>query len=102
MRKITLVLLALAAVALTDTPADAGSWCANYRRGVSNCGYDSFEQCGPTAGPRRVLLADPLSRTGVWDLGRKLEPARRVQAIPTQLRSIRLRALSAGRTTCPA
>jgi hypothetical protein len=48
MRKITLVLLALAAVAMTDTPADAGSWCANYRRGVSNCGYNSFEQCWAT------------------------------------------------------
>jgi hypothetical protein len=48
MRKITPVLLVLAGMSLTGTPADAGSWCANYRRGVSNCTYSSFEQCWAT------------------------------------------------------
>jgi hypothetical protein len=33
------VFLALLGIALTDTSADAGAWCANYRRGVSNCDY---------------------------------------------------------------
>ena len=48
MRTIVLVLLALVGMSLTSTDADAGSWCANYRRGVSNCGYSSFEQCWAT------------------------------------------------------
>src|SRR5262249_22726523 len=48
MRTIVLVLLALVGMSLTSTEADAGSWCANYRRGVSNCGYSSFEQCWAT------------------------------------------------------
>src|SRR5262245_41558806 len=48
MRSIVLVLLALVGMASTSTDADAGSWCANYRRGVSNCGYSSFEQCWAT------------------------------------------------------
>jgi hypothetical protein len=48
MRTIVLVLLALVGMSLTSTEADAGSWCANYRRSVSNCGYSSFEQCWAT------------------------------------------------------
>jgi Protein of unknown function (DUF3551) len=48
MRTIVLVLLALAAFSLTPTAADAGAWCASYRRGVSNCGYSSYEQCRAT------------------------------------------------------
>src|SRR5262249_50211442 len=48
MRTIVLVLLALVGMSLTSTDADAGSWCANYRRDVSNCGYSSFEQCWAT------------------------------------------------------
>ena len=49
MRTIAFTLLALAGMSLTGTPADAGSWCANYRRGVSNCTYSSYEQCWATA-----------------------------------------------------
>ncbi len=45
MRMIALVLLALIGMSLTSTDADAGAWCANYRRGVSNCGYATQEQC---------------------------------------------------------
>jgi len=41
--------LALLGVALTGVSADAGSWCANYTRGVSNCGYCSAGQCWATA-----------------------------------------------------
>ena len=50
MRTIVLVLLALAGIPLTstDADADAGAWCASYRRGVSNCGYSSYEQCRAT------------------------------------------------------
>jgi hypothetical protein len=45
MRTIILILLALVGMSLTSTDADAGAWCATYRRGVSNCGYSSMEQC---------------------------------------------------------
>ncbi len=48
MRTITGVSLALLGMALTGISADAGSWCANYLRGVSNCGYSSFAQCWAT------------------------------------------------------
>jgi len=48
MRTIVLVLLALAGISLTSADADAGAWCASYRRGVSNCGYSSYEQCRAT------------------------------------------------------
>jgi hypothetical protein len=48
MRTITAVLLALLGMALTGISADAGPWCANYLRGVSNCGYSSSEQCWAT------------------------------------------------------
>jgi len=48
MRTIVVVALALLGMALTDTSADAGAWCANYRRGVSNCGYSSYAQCFAT------------------------------------------------------
>jgi hypothetical protein len=48
MRTIVLVLLALSGISLTGTDADAGSWCASYRRGVSNCSYSSYEQCRAT------------------------------------------------------
>lgn len=48
MRTIIVVVLALLGMALTVTSADAGAWCANYRRGVSNCGYSSYAQCFAT------------------------------------------------------
>ena len=48
MRTITVVLLALLATALTGVSANAGAWCANYLRGVSNCGYSSANQCWAT------------------------------------------------------
>jgi hypothetical protein len=40
--------LALLAAALTGVCANAGAWCANDTRGVSNCGYSSAEQCWAT------------------------------------------------------
>src|SRR5712664_4314077 len=48
MRTIVLVLLALAGISLTSTDADAGAWCASYRRGVSNGSYSAYEQCRAT------------------------------------------------------
>jgi hypothetical protein len=41
--------LGAAALAMAGTTADAGAWCATYRRGVENCGYSSYEQCRATA-----------------------------------------------------
>ena len=58
MRTIVLVLLALVGISLAGTYADAGAWCANYRRGISNCGYATQEQC----------LAQ------VWGLGGRCQP----------------------------
>jgi hypothetical protein len=48
MRTIIVFLLALVGMSFTSTDADAGAWCANYRRGVSNCGYSSYAQCWAT------------------------------------------------------
>ena len=48
MRTVVVVFLALLGMVLTVTSADAGAWCANYRRGVSNCGYSSYAQCFAT------------------------------------------------------
>ena len=48
MRTIAVVLLALLGTALTGVSANAGAWCANYLRGVSNCGYSSANQCWAT------------------------------------------------------
>jgi hypothetical protein len=48
MRTITVVLLALLGMTLTGVSANAGAWCANYLRGVSNCGYSSADQCWAT------------------------------------------------------
>jgi Protein of unknown function (DUF3551) len=48
MRTIIVFLLALVGMSYTSTDADAGAWCANYRRGVSNCGYSSHAQCWAT------------------------------------------------------
>jgi hypothetical protein len=48
MRTITVALLALLGMALTSVSANAGAWCANYQRGVSNCGYSSANQCWAT------------------------------------------------------
>ena len=45
MRMTVLLLFALVGMSLTSTYADAGAWCASYRRGVSNCGYATQEQC---------------------------------------------------------
>ena len=48
MRSIVLVAIALAATISTGMGANAGEWCASYRRGVDNCGYSSYEQCRAT------------------------------------------------------
>ena len=46
MRTIILIVTALAVVPLTSGPSRAdGSWCANYVKGSSNCGFHSYEQC---------------------------------------------------------
>ena len=80
MRTITAVSLALLGMALTGISANAGSWCANYLRGVSNCGYSSFEQCWATVhGLGNAFCAPkPLPGDGLRDGRRKLEyPTRR-------------------------
>jgi len=104
MQKITFVLLALAAVALTDAPADAGSWCANYRRGVSNCGYNSFEQCwAPCWALQGTAPRTPFPERR---MGPRLEagtrPPRRGDTDATFNRSIVLRALRRPDVTCLA
>jgi len=74
MRTVTVVFLALLGIVLTDTSADAGAWCANYRRGVSNCGYSSYAQCFATVqGLAGYCAPNPFPRTaygssaGGWD-----------------------------------
>jgi hypothetical protein len=49
MRKIALVVVALAALPLTSTGARAeGSWCLYDTKGTTNCGFHSYEQCMAT------------------------------------------------------
>jgi hypothetical protein len=85
MRTITAVLLALFGIALTGVSADAGAWCANYTRGVSNCGYSSAAMLGHRARPRQWLLRpEPLPGDGLRH-GRKLECPQ-----PVEERSARL------------
>ena len=45
MRMIVLIAFALVGMSLTSTDADAGAWCATYRRGISNCGYATQAKC---------------------------------------------------------
>jgi hypothetical protein len=44
MRTIVLVAIALVGMSWTTTFADAGTWCATYRLGSTNCGYSSSEE----------------------------------------------------------
>jgi len=77
MRTIVLVLLALAGISLTSTDADAGAWCASYRRGVSNCSYSSYEQCRATVSAWGILAAKSVPRNGLRTGAGKLDtPAR--------------------------
>jgi Protein of unknown function (DUF3551) len=48
MRAIIAVIVALGGMALSSGRADAGSWCATYRWGSTNCGYSSSHQCWAT------------------------------------------------------
>ena len=48
MRTIAVLSIAVVAMLVSSVTADAGAWCATYRRGVENCGYSSFEQCRAT------------------------------------------------------
>jgi Protein of unknown function (DUF3551) len=72
MRTVIVVVLALLGMVLTVTSADAGAWCANYRRGVSNCGYSSYAQCFATV---QGLGQDTVRRTPSPEphMGRRLE-----------------------------
>ena len=45
MRTIVVVAIALAAMSLTSTSANAGTWCGTYKLGSSSCGYSSSEEC---------------------------------------------------------
>jgi hypothetical protein len=48
MRTVAVLPIAVVAMLESSVTADAGTWCATYRRGVENCGYSSFEQCRAT------------------------------------------------------
>lgn len=48
MRTIALAAAAMATLSLTSIDAQAGSWCAYYYRGGTNCGFYSFAQCQVT------------------------------------------------------
>ena len=86
MRIIVLVLLAPAVISLTSTAADAGAWCASYRRGVSNCSYSSYEQCRATVlGLGGFCRPNPFPRNGLRDGRRKLEYPPLAAALPAQL-----------------
>jgi hypothetical protein len=39
------VLAVLAVLALSTRADNSGSWCAHYRNGRNNCGFQSFNQC---------------------------------------------------------
>ena len=45
MRTIVVVTIALAAMSLTSTFANAGTWCGTYKLGSTSCGYSSSEEC---------------------------------------------------------
>ena len=85
MRTIGLVLLALVGMSLTSTDADAGSWCANYRRGVSNCGYSSFEQCWATVRGLAGSCAPNPFRDSLWDGRRRLGHPQHAEALSARL-----------------
>jgi hypothetical protein len=40
-----LIGLALAALALSSRADNSGSWCAHYRNGGNDCGFQSFREC---------------------------------------------------------
>jgi hypothetical protein len=40
-----LIAVALAAITMNVSDADAGQWCAMYTRGSENCSYVSQQQC---------------------------------------------------------
>jgi hypothetical protein len=39
------IAITFAALFLSTIGARAGTWCSNYARGSSNCGFYSFQQC---------------------------------------------------------
>ena len=39
------VLAVLAVLALSTRADNSGSWCAHYRNGRNNCGFQSINQC---------------------------------------------------------
>src|SRR5258707_12740733 len=86
MRTITVVLLALLGMTLTGVSAHAGAWCANYLRGVSNCGYSSADQwLGHRARPWQwILRPEPLPGDGLR-VGRKLGYSQVAEALSAQL-----------------
>ena len=85
MRTIVLVSIALAGMSLTSTYADAGAWCASYRRGVSNCSYSSIDQCLATVRGRGGFCAQIVPRQRLRDLLRELECPRLAEALSAPL-----------------
>ncbi len=46
MRSIALISITLAMLSISTVGARAdGTWCANYKNGLTNCGFYSFQQC---------------------------------------------------------
>jgi hypothetical protein len=45
MRTVSIILTIFATLSLSIVGAHAGSWCAHYRNGATNCGFYSFAQC---------------------------------------------------------
>ena len=45
MRTVSVISIILATLSLTSIGAHAGTWCASYAQGGTNCGFHSFEQC---------------------------------------------------------
>ena len=45
MRTVSIILTIFATLSLSIVGAHAGSWCAHYRNGATNCGFHSFAQC---------------------------------------------------------
>jgi hypothetical protein len=81
MRTIVLALLPLAGISLTSTDADAGAWCASYRRGE----FLVRAMPGHRSRPGGILPAKSIPRNGLRDGRRKLEYPRLAAALPAQL-----------------
>jgi hypothetical protein len=73
-------------VSLTGTFADAGTWCATYRLGSTNCDYSSSEECLVTVAVfGDFCQSKSIPRDGLRDLRRQLESTRLAKALSARL-----------------